>query len=80
MTKKPYISVSKILTPMKSTATLLIIIGCIATSGLVIAQNNRFSEKPRKETAQPLPPSLQNIPEIDGSRTSKNLAMKTLTQ
>lgn len=65
---------------MKSIATLLIVVGCIATSGFVIAQNNRFSEKPHKDPIQTLPPSLQNIPEIDGSRTSKNLTTKTLTQ
>lgn len=65
---------------MKSLSILLIIIGCMTIGGFVIAQNNRFSEKPRKESIQPLPPSLQNIAEIDGSRTSKNLTKTPLTQ
>ncbi|MFN8348866.1 MAG: M4 family metallopeptidase [Spirosomataceae bacterium] len=64
---------------MKLTAIFPILIGCLLIGGLVIAQNNRFSEKPRKEASQPLPPSLQNIPETDGSRnidktTSQQLA------
>jgi bacillolysin len=65
---------------MKLHATLLIIIGCVVSNGIVMAQNNRFLEKPQKSLTQPLPPSLQNIPEIDGSRSSEKGAKKTFTQ
>ena len=65
---------------MKLTSTLLLVIGCIVSNGFVMAQNNRFLEKPQKGPAQPLPPSLQNIREIEGSRSSQKNSPKTFTQ
>ncbi len=65
---------------MKFTSTALILIGSLALGNRLTAQNNRLQVKPRKEAVQSLPPSLQTIQEIDGSKGSKKGQSQILTQ
>ncbi|MEZ4903479.1 MAG: M4 family metallopeptidase [Spirosomataceae bacterium] len=65
---------------MKSLFTYCLFLSFVFFNNLLVAQNSALRDKPHKEGTILLPPSLQNVPVIDGSRSFKNLSGKNFTQ
>lgn len=65
---------------MKPFFKLIVLVCCLTSSRFLLAQNSRFSEKPLKENPHPLPPSLQNASQIDGSRSTQKSFSISLSQ